>query len=112
LRDVFIELNSTEAGSAIASRGRAACAATTTASLCLIHTDSSTFDFSAIQPFDRGVGALIGRHFDEAEAAGPVGCTVHYYLRTFHFPCFRESILQVLIGHCPGQIANVQSAPH
>jgi len=94
----------------VASGTRAVHTATTAACLRLIHTDRPAFDFSPIKPFDRAVSGLIGRHFDKPEAAGPVGCPVHYHLRTLDFPCFGESVLQVLIGHCPGKIADVQSA--
>jgi hypothetical protein len=98
--------------SAVASGGGTASATTTGPGLRLIHSDRTAFDFSAVQPLDSGISRLIGRHFHKTEAAGPIGRTVHYHLRTFDFPSLRESVLQVLIGHGPGQIANVQSAPH
>jgi hypothetical protein len=97
---------------AVASGSGTASTAAAGSSLCLIHTDWPALDFSAVQPLYCGISRLVGCHFDKTEAAGPVGCTVHYHLRTFHLPSFGESVLQVLIGHSPGQIANVQSAPH
>jgi hypothetical protein len=84
----FIELNWTLGGSAVTSGSWTARSPTTATRLCLIHTDRPTLDFSAVQPFDRGVSSLIGRHFDETEPTGPVSCTVHYHLRTFYFPRF------------------------
>src|SRR5271163_2221982 len=82
------------------------------ASLRLINANWPALDIATVEFFDRGICALLCRHFDKAEAARAVRRPVHYDLGTIDWPGLRKDILQILISDSPGEIPNVQSAAH
>jgi hypothetical protein len=61
-----------------------------------------------VQRFDRFVGFIVDRHFDEAEAARAAGFAIHHDLGTGHRAVLGEERHEVVFRALPGQIANVK----
>jgi len=82
------------------------------AGLSFVDADRASFQISAVELLDRGVGGLIRPHLYEAESSRAIRCAVDYHLRTLDLTGLGEGFLQVLIGHSPSQIAHIQSTAH
>src|SRR5260370_25122642 len=91
-------------------------AATTTGSaagrLCFVDANRTALDVAAVQALDCAFGRLIGPHLDETESSRAVGGAVDDDLRAVHLSCFGKYVEQILVGHSPSQIPNIQSAAH
>ena len=79
--------------------------------LGFIDTNRASFDVTPIQCLDRVFRRFVGRHLDEAKAAGSIGSPVHDYLGVFNLAGLCKRVFEILIGHCPSQIPHVQSGP-
>src|SRR5262249_26294045 len=66
----------------------------------------------AVEVGDGGLGLVIGRHFDEAEAAAGAGSAVGDDLGALDGPVSREEILEVRAAHVVAQISDVKFPAH
>lgn len=78
----------------------------------LVHDNGAACNRLTVQAIDGGLRLGVRAHFDETEALGAAGVTVHHDLGGAHGSILRESILQILIAHAVGQIAHVKFVAH
>ena len=90
----------------------ATAAATFLAGPGLVDDDAPPVEFLVVEAVDRGLSFLIGRHLDEAEAAGTAGVAVGQDTCGLHGSILGECLLQRVISHRVGEVANKQSVPH
>jgi hypothetical protein len=78
----------------------------------LVDCERAAVHLLTVHPRDRGLGLLIGPHFDEPEPLGPTGVPVHDHLSRHDCSVGREHVLQLAIRHPPTQIPDVQLLAH
>ena len=74
--------------------------------------DGATGHGLTVQAVDGGLRFSVRAHFNETEALGAAGFTVHHDLGRADSAEFAESFLQILIAHAVGQIAHVKFVAH
>ena len=100
------------AAAAVAATAAAEAARTLFTGASLIDDDGAAFQGLAVHAVDGSLGFGVRAHLDEAEAFGTASFAVHHDLGRSDIAELTESLLERVVTHRIGQIADVQFVSH
>ena len=78
----------------------------------LVHGEASSIELRSVQSADCALRRGAGIHFDKTETLGAAAEFVDDYPGRIHGAVVREELLQLFVGGCIGQAANVNPIRH